>query len=99
MTLAIDLSEDLEKNLRERALQAGVPLEEYARSLLVSSPDPIRPEIVSAPRSESEGTESLNDLLERIWREIPADVLESLPEDGASQHDHYIYGTPKRDIG
>jgi hypothetical protein len=23
--------------------------------------------------------------------------LERLPEDGASQHDHYIYGLPKRE--
>ena len=28
--------------------------------------------------------------------EIPADDLAGLPVDGAAQHDHYIYGTPKR---
>lgn len=28
--------------------------------------------------------------------DLPADVLDALPVDGASQHDHYIYGTPKR---
>ena len=27
---------------------------------------------------------------------LPPEVLEKLPADGASQHDHYIYGTPKR---
>jgi predicted DNA-binding antitoxin AbrB/MazE fold protein len=27
---------------------------------------------------------------------LPPEVLDRLPEDGASQHDHYIYGTPKR---
>jgi bifunctional DNA-binding transcriptional regulator/antitoxin component of YhaV-PrlF toxin-antitoxin module len=29
---------------------------------------------------------------------LPPDVLERLPADGASQHDHYIYGTPKRPL-
>ncbi len=27
---------------------------------------------------------------------IPPEVWERLPEDGASEVDHYIYGTPKR---
>jgi hypothetical protein len=27
---------------------------------------------------------------------IPAKEWDKLPKDGASQHDHYIYGTPKR---
>ena len=28
--------------------------------------------------------------------EIPDEELDLLPTDGAAQHDHYIYGTPKR---
>jgi hypothetical protein len=38
-----------------------------------------------------------------IWQEfhelsssLPAEVVAVLPSDGADQHDHYIYGTPKR---
>jgi antitoxin component of MazEF toxin-antitoxin module len=38
-----------------------------------------------------------------IWERIaalvadaPPEELAKLPADGASQHDHYIYGTPKR---
>ena len=27
---------------------------------------------------------------------LPDSVFERLPEDGASEHDHYLYGTPKR---
>jgi antitoxin component of MazEF toxin-antitoxin module len=29
-------------------------------------------------------------------RALPPEVLAQFPEDGASQHDHYLYGTPKR---
>lgn len=29
-------------------------------------------------------------------RALPKETLDRLPADGASQHDHYIYGTPKR---
>jgi AbrB family looped-hinge helix DNA binding protein len=28
--------------------------------------------------------------------ELPADLADQLPTDGAEQHDHYIYGTPRR---
>lgn len=31
-------------------------------------------------------------------RQVPDEVMQSLPKDGASQHDHYIYGWPKRDV-
>jgi hypothetical protein len=31
-------------------------------------------------------------------RNVPADVMARMPRDGASQHDHYIYGWPKRDV-
>ena len=27
---------------------------------------------------------------------LPPEVLAQLPTDGAAQHDHYLYGTPKR---
>jgi antitoxin component of MazEF toxin-antitoxin module len=27
---------------------------------------------------------------------LPPEVVAHFPQDGASQHDHYIYGTPKR---
>ena len=40
---------------------------------------------------------------EPIWERIisltadaPLEELEKPPSDGASQHDHYLYGTPKR---
>jgi antitoxin component of MazEF toxin-antitoxin module len=31
-----------------------------------------------------------------LVKDVPPEELDKLPTDGASQHDHYIYGTPKR---
>jgi hypothetical protein len=31
-----------------------------------------------------------------LFDEIPEEELERLPVAGATQHDHYLYGTPKR---
>jgi hypothetical protein len=36
------------------------------------------------------------DVAAELVAEIPAEDLASLPVDGAAQHDHYLYGTPKR---
>jgi hypothetical protein len=45
----------------------------------------------------------LHEALKPIWEQfieafqgVPDDELERLPVDGAAQHDHYIYGLPKR---
>lgn len=38
----------------------------------------------------------LSQLIAEIGNRIPDDVIATFPTDGAEQHDHYIYGTPKR---
>jgi len=35
-------------------------------------------------------------VIEELLRDLPAEDLERMPTDGAEQHDHYIYGTPKK---
>jgi len=35
-------------------------------------------------------------IAQEIMSDVPDEVLNQLPTDGASQHDHYIYDTPKR---
>jgi hypothetical protein len=32
-----------------------------------------------------------------MMKDVPDEVFDRLPKDGASQVDHYIYGLPKRD--
>ena len=36
------------------------------------------------------------DAIEDLVAEIPEDVLEKLPVDGAENHDHYLYGARKK---
>ena len=44
-----------------------------------------------------QGERPIWEAIEEIWRDVPAEELAKLPRDGASQHDHYIYGLPKKD--
>lgn len=41
-------------------------------------------------------TPSLGEQIAAIFADVPDEDWEKLPKDGAEQHDHYIYGTPKR---
>jgi antitoxin component of MazEF toxin-antitoxin module len=39
---------------------------------------------------------TLGERIAAMARALPPEVLDQFPADGASQHDHYVYGTPKR---
>jgi hypothetical protein len=41
-------------------------------------------------------TKPLWEIADDLLKDVPQEVLDRLPTDGAVQHDHYIYGTPKR---
>lgn len=54
-------------------------------------------------RIDGDGTESrldedkpISQVIAEIMSDVSAETLAKLPKDGASQHDHYIYGWPKR---
>jgi hypothetical protein len=38
------------------------------------------------------------ELFQETAETIPEEILQNLPNDGAQQHDHYLYGTSKRGI-
>ena len=90
MTVTIELSDEQAAALQARAAEEGVSVdvllqriaEQYAQSRL-----------------------SLVDLQTNlpVWevitermKAVPPEVFERLPHDGASEHDHYLYGLPKR---
>lgn len=71
-----------------------------------TSADEMIAKLVQADAQHSQPSTDFQPLVEThkpIWEEIqeltadiPDDVWDALPTDLAEQHDHYIYGTPKR---
>jgi hypothetical protein len=39
---------------------------------------------------------SIWDAIADIMRHVPKEILSHLPADGAEQHDHYLYASPKK---
>ncbi len=53
----------------------------------------------SAPQQHPRaGKRSFWDICEEFADALTPEDLAQLPKDGADQHDHYIYGTPKREL-
>ena len=85
MTLTIDLPDEDVTLLNAKASADGLSAEQCARQLLKQA-------LASAPARRP-----LSARIREIWSDMPDEVRAKLPADGASQHDHYIHGLPKRD--
>ncbi len=48
------------------------------------------------PLPPAQRTKPLWEIADDLLKDVPQEVLDRLPTDGAAQHDHYLYGTPKR---
>jgi predicted hydrolase (HD superfamily) len=90
MTLILELPDNKEAALRAKAQAQGVSAEQYAAQVLSRDLD----ETVS-----STGTDEwpIWEIIAKRMKDVPDEVFDQLPKDGASQIDHYIYGLPKRD--
>lgn len=45
---------------------------------------------------QQEQTQPFANFIEELVVDISPEVLDTLPTDGAAEHDHYIYGMPKK---
>jgi hypothetical protein len=83
MTITLDIRPEIEAELEATARAHGLSAEQYARQLIENA-------------LSSAGTKKpLSARIRQIWADMPDEVRAKLPADGASQHDHYIYGVPK----
>lgn len=84
----------------DRLADAPSPaLHEYGQGDRGMAPD--RENMKTSEREHSAASSSrpqkhIWDIAEELFGEIPDEELAQLPPDGAAQHDHYIYGLPKR---
>jgi hypothetical protein len=68
-----------------------------------NSPEPLLQEVLdfllfTRSRHYAPPRKPIWQVAQDLMADVPPEVIDTLPTDGAEQHDHYIYGTPKRDI-
>ena len=84
MTLMIP--PELEAKVKQRAQTEGLSAEGWLRRIVEQQFE----------ASEPEDNRPVSEMIREIWADMPEEVRAKLPADGASEHDHYIYGLPKR---
>jgi hypothetical protein len=80
----IELSDDQAAALTAKAAAQGLSLEDWFKSLATEL------------SGTSGSLQSAADIVLEEMRKVPAEIMTSLPKDGASEHDHYLYGWPKK---
>ncbi len=89
MTLIVELSEEQAAALQAKAEAEGLSsVEAWIQKLAEPAPTP------AVERPLHAAAQIILDSM----RDIPPEIMATMPTDGASQHDHYIYGWPKRDV-
>jgi hypothetical protein len=90
MNLTLELPDNKGAALEAKAHAQGVSTEQYVRQIVdrdLEQPTPLPP---AQPRRH------ISEIILDIMSDVPREAFESLPRDGASEHDHYLYGSPKK---
>jgi hypothetical protein len=88
MTLTLQLSDEQTTALEAKAAAEGLSVEAW----IVKLAEPTAPE----PDVERP-LQTAADIVLFHMRQVPPEIMATMPTDGASQHDHYLYGSPKRE--
>jgi len=82
----IELPDEQAAALKAKATAAGLTLEAWLEKLAAELDRPF-----SRPHRH------IADVICENMRDVPPEIMARMPQDGASQHDHYIYGWPKKE--
>jgi hypothetical protein len=93
--MTINLSDAQEAALAARAAAEGLSLQQWLENLAEEVPADV-PSAIDPPAHSPK--RPIWDVIADRAQALPAEVIERLPEDGASQHDHYSYGLLKREL-
>ena len=74
--------------LKAKAAAAGLTLEAWLERLAETAEE----------KPAGRPTQTAAEIILSHMRNVPPEIMATLPKDGASQHDHYIYGWPKREV-
>ena len=85
----IELPDEQAAALKAKANAEGLTLEAWLKQLADSEREP--------PPAEHP-LQTAAEIVLKCMRDVPAEVMAAMPKDGASQHDHYIYGWPTREV-
>ena len=91
MTVTIQLSDEQAAALQAQAAAEGLTIDAWLQGLAqeyARQPTP--------PSMQKRDERPIWEVIADNMKDVPPSEFEKLPKDGASEHDHYLYGHPKR---
>lgn len=99
-TTPFDLTPEQKGLLAALSRETGTPIPALLAKALAELQAHERPHgapgETAMPAPQPRRKKSLGHIAEELFGDLPEEELARLPMDGAAQHDHYIYGLPKR---
>lgn len=86
MTITLEIPPDQESRIQAQAQTTGLTVEQWLLHLA---------KFHSLPGAQHPLQHAAALILNNM-SQVPIEALAALPTDGASQHDHYLYSTPKK---
>ena len=77
---------DEQAALQAKAKAAGLTLGAWLKQLAAEQEHP-----------PSRPYRHIADVIVENMQDVPPEIMARMPQDGASQHDHYVYGWPKKE--
>ena len=99
-TNRIELTPEQKRVLASLSQETGEPVDALIDEVLKE----LQVRVRAARANGNRDSRAAEDMAKPIWEvfadteDIPEEEWEKLPTDLATQHDHYIYGTPKRPV-
>lgn len=94
--MEVHFTPELERKLSDLAVRRGQGTEELVQKFVAERVDELsRLEVFGG---HGQPLQNAADIILDRMRNLPPGIMAALPKDGASQHDHYIYGWPKRAV-
>jgi len=89
MTVTLDFSIEQLAALKAEAAAHGLTVESWLKEIAEQH-------LQAMPTTSQVGRRPIWEVITERMKPVPLEVFERLPKDGASEHDHYLYGLPKR---
>ena len=95
--MPVSLPQDLDERIQQKVIQAGYRTpDEVIRKALDALDAQEQQQVRQRGRVRKKAAIPVWQRFQNAASSIPGEELALLPQDGASEHDHYLYGIPKR---
>lgn len=96
--MSLKLRPETEARLTALAAASSVSVDDYLAALVEKQSPGEKVATSTQEQPTSRPMQHIADIIVESMKDVPPEIMATMPTDGASQHDHYIYGWPKRDV-